>query len=65
MDINLNALFTILTNFKIKFTKDPSPTEISNMNLYFFVGSNPVKFNTIMWDEQTDSVVIEFEEKKM
>ncbi len=60
MELNLNMLFDKLTNFKIKFTKKPSPTQVSNADLYFFVGDKRVEFNTIMYDDQTDSVIIEF-----
>lgn len=62
--INLNTLFTRLTNFKTKFTENPTPIQVSNADLFFFVGSKRVELNTIMWDEQTDSVVVEFEEGK-
>ena len=60
MELNLNMLFDKLTNFKIKFTEKPSPTQVSNADLYFFVGGKRVEFNTIMYDDQTDSVIIEF-----
>lgn len=64
--INLNTLFTRLTNFKIEFTNDgyPTPTQVSNADLFFFVGSKRVELNTIMWDGQTDSVIIELNEEK-
>ena len=31
--MNMNDLFDKLTNFKIKHTKNPTPTEISNMRI--------------------------------
>ncbi len=38
--MNLNTLFDKLTNFKIKFTKDPSPIEVSNMDLVFIMAGD-------------------------
>ncbi len=59
---NLNELFNRLTNFKIKFTEKPSPVQVSNADLFFFVGSKRVEFNTIMYDETEGVVIIEFED---
>lgn len=35
--MNINDLFTKLTNFKIKFTTNPSPIEVSNLPIRFIV----------------------------
>ena len=42
--MNLNVLFDILTNFKIKFTEYPTPTQVSNMNLKFIVEAPMIKY---------------------
>lgn len=62
MELNLNMLFDKLTNFKIKFTEKPSPTQVSNADLYFFFKGERVEFNTIFYDDETEIVVVEFEE---
>ena len=62
LEMNLNELSDKITNFKIKFTEKPSPIQISNMNLLFFIDRRAIKFDRIMFDSQTDSVIIEFNE---
>jgi len=36
--MNMNDLFDRLTNFKIKHRENPTPTEVSNMNIVFESG---------------------------
>ena len=43
--MNLNMLFSKLTNFKIRFTKDPSPLEVSNKEIVFVIEGNSRLYN--------------------
>ena len=61
MDINLNTLFTILTNFKIKFTKNPSPIQIGNKGLVFVVGDYQYDIKDIKWNKDLDRIEIRLE----
>ncbi|MCK5609254.1 hypothetical protein KAR91_45690 [Candidatus Pacearchaeota archaeon] len=66
--INLNTLFDKLTNFKIKFKENPSPTQISNKDLVFHVVSEKeeeydrvYEFKDIIWDQDCDVIEIVLE----
>ena len=63
--MNLNDLSNKLTNFKIKFTEKPSPTEISNMDLVFHAVSyaeesyfREYEFKDIVFNSEDDTVEI-------
>ena len=68
MELNLNSLFTILTNFKIKFTEKPSLIEVSNKDLVFIVETpthiedivqySILEFDKIKLDDDRDRVEI-------
>lgn len=63
-DLNLNSLFTRLTNFKIKFTENPSPTQISNKDLVFRVDSKEEEYQrsydfvNIVWNQDDDIIEV-------
>lgn len=63
--MNLNTLFNKLTNFKIRFTKDPSPIEISNKEIIFVIGGNSRSYDLkrIELNRDMDTVEITLEWK--
>jgi hypothetical protein len=62
IDINLNILSMLMTNFKIKFTENPSPIQVSNKNLVFITGSGKThKYIHIELNKEKDRVEIRLE----
>ena len=61
--MNLNTLFDKLTNFKIKFTENPSPVQVSNKKLTFILNKGKawehgVEFKSIELNKDTDTVEV-------
>lgn len=61
--MNLNDLSNKITNFKIKFTKNPDPIQVSNMKLIFLdegqdrlYSFKDIRLNN---DEDTVEVILE------
>ena len=60
--MNLNTLFDRLTNFKIKFTENPSPVEVSNLPLIFMIGDyQQYEFKSIKMDFIDEVVIMTLE----
>ncbi len=58
MKINMNTLFDKLTNFKIKFTENPSPIQIGNKGLVFVIGDYQYDIKDIKWNKDLDRIEI-------
>ena len=65
--INLNTLFNKFVNFKIGFTKNPTPIQIGNKDLKFITEERQGRiyghrtelyFKRIEWNKDTDTVEI-------
>lgn len=64
MSININELFSKLTNFKIKFKMDPSPVQIANMSIRFDCLPMELDLREIYYDKLNQCVCIDFINKK-
>ncbi len=67
MPINMNELFSKLNNFKIKFTKKPSPVEISNMDIFFTTTGEDKYYSDVLdisVDHEAEQVLILLGEKE-
>lgn len=62
--MNMNILFDVLTSFKIKFTKHPDPTQVSNMKLKFVKEQTGIK-NTIKKEYNMKGIQLSEDEKEV
>lgn len=63
--MNMNELFGKLTNFKIKFKKDPSPVQIANMPIRFDYRFREIELREIYYDKLNECVCIGFANKEI
>ena len=71
MALNMNELFDKFTNFKIKHTTNPTPTEIGNTDMLFTTTGDDQYYRNVLrisHNEESDQVIVLFgnidEEKK-
>ena len=56
--MNLNTFFDKLTNFKILFTADPSPIQVSNKELVFVISNYLYEFKEVKLNVELNRVEI-------